>query len=554
MNILGISGGVRPGNQDASATLVCDGRVAAAAEEERFNRIKHSPGTLPENAVRWCLSRAGLDIRDVDLVVFPGATYERMAEIITGFFRFRFGHAPPVELYDHHRSHAWGAWLCSGFPESMVITADLSGDSRSTVLYRASGGEMKEVAAYSKPDSLGLFYAALTQYLGFNYDNDECKVMALAALGKPDIDLDWFLGVGRDGYRLDAAFLDPRIMAGSSNPSRQEFLLNEKFTARLGRPPRRAGEPFTPFHADLAASAQRQLENAFLALLARLRRACPGVNALCLAGGVALNAELNSRLLYSGGLERLFVQPVAGDAGLSMGAAMHHAFRRQGVSPGRLETLALGPRYTGREVRAALDGARLPYTRCRAIEKKVARALNEGKTVAFFQGGMEFGPRALGNRSILAPPFSARLARRLNRRLKTRETFQPFAPSVTAAAAGFFDFPATEADFDFMIINVRARGKAKRIIPGVVHRNGTARVQLVNPGAAPVFHRVLSLFGRESGVPVLLNTSLNLRGEPIARTPADALRVFAASPVDCLALEDCWLEKNCRQPGDRTEG
>lgn len=544
MNILGISGGVRPGNQDAAAALVTAGVLTAAAEEERFTRIKHAPGRLPEQAIRYCLGEAGLDIRDIDLVVFPGATYQRMADIIARFFKLKFGHAPPVELDDHHRAHAWSAWLTSGLEETLVVTADLSGDSRSTVLYHASGDQLRETGTFAKPDSLGLFFATMTQYLGFDYDNDECKVMALAALGQPRVDLEWFLETGGDGYSLAAGYLDPRITAGTTNPSRQEPLFNDRFVEKIGVPPRPRGQPVTAAHADLAASAQHLLEKALLKLLGRLQRTHPCRN-LCLAGGVALNAALNGRLAYCGRLDNLFVQPVANDAGLALGTALHRAFRLDGFRPGRLRQLALGPSYSSHAVEKALAETGLSHTRCRNIEERTARALARGKTVAFFRGRLKMGPRALGNRSILAAPFSPETPAKLNTCLKNRETFQPFAPSVCAEkAAEFFHFPRTRANFEFMVINARARREARARIPAVVHHDGTARVQAARAENVPGLHRVLQHFGEATGTPVLLNTSLNRRGEPIACRPEDALRVYLTSPVDCLAIEDYWLEKN----------
>lgn len=543
MNILGISGGVRPGNQDGAAVLVLDGQIIAAAEEERFVRIKHAPGMLPENAIRFCLKKENLRIEDIDLVVFSGRTYKGMRGILKSYFRFKFGKIPEIELIDHHFAHACSAYLLSGFKKSFIITADLSGDSRSTVLFYAEDGRFKEVESYYKPNSLGIFYSLITQYLGFSYDSDECKVMALAGYGYPAMNLDWFLKIRNDGYRLNTKYLDFRVMPGRSNPSRQEPLFNCSFVRKLKRDPRGKGEKIDKFYIELASSAQSKLENVYFKLLERLQSEFKCFK-LCIAGGVALNAELNCKLIYSGKLQQLFVQPVAGDAGLALGAALYHSFRKGELRHQRLEHLYLGPEYKESEIRKLLDKLGINYLYCEQMEGKIAQELAKGKIVAVFWGRMEYGPRALGNRSILADPRDKTVKNKINKWVKQRESFQPFAPSVIEEETKrFFEFPNTVGDFGFMVINVKVRREMRKLIPAVVHVNSTSRIQLVNKRVSPRFYKVIQLFGEYTGIPVLLNTSMNIKGQPIARTPLDAIMVFCSTSIDCLAIENLWIEK-----------
>lgn len=543
MKILGISGAVRQGNHDGAAVLICDGRIIAAAEEERFIRIKHAPGVLPGNAIRFCLQEAGLDIRDIDLVVFPGITYENMYEILKNYFLFKFAYAPKIELIDHHLAHAAGAYFVSGIDNTLIITADLSGDSRSTVLFYANNGKISEIKAFPKPNSLGLFYALITQFLGFQYNNDECKVMALAGYGKPEFDLDWLLKINNDGYELNTKFIDSRFQPGRSNPSLQEPIFTIDFIKRINHQPRRRGDEINKFHKDLASSAQFHLENVFHKLLYYFMKKYNTKN-LCLNGGVALNAELNSKLIYLHNLDNLFVQPVAHDAGLALGGAVYYSYQAGDFKPQRINHLYLGPKYTITEVRRRLDRLGINYSYSENIESKIAQALDRGKIVAVLWDKLEYGPRALGNRSILANPSDKKVRNKINKWIKKREDFQPFAPSVIEEdVEKYFDLPDTNGNFDFMIINAKVKNGMEKIIPAVVHVNGTSRIQIVRKKFAPRFYKVLECFKNLTGLGVVLNTSLNLKGQPICMRPEEALAVFITTPIDCLVIENFWIEK-----------
>ncbi len=432
----------------------------------------------------------------------------------------------------------------SGFKESYIITADLSGDSRSTVLYYAKDGNIKELKCFLKPNSLGLFYALITQYLGFQYNNDECKTMALAAYGKPLIDLSWLLKVNSGGYKLNLKYIDSRFKPGESNPSFQEPVFTSAFVKRIKENHRLKNEKFRKFHKDLAKASQDLLENVYFNLLNYLDREVK-CDTLCLAGGIALNSELNSKLLYSNRLKQLFVQPVANDAGLALGAAVYYSYMKGEFHPFRLKHLYFGESYDNDCIKDILNRLGISYRYFENIEREIARALAGGKIVAVFNGAMEYGPRALGNRSVLADPGNSDFKYKINTFVKLRENFQPFAPSILKEKANdFYEFPAnSRGNFEFMVINAIIKKAFQKLIPAVVHINSTSRIQIVDKDNSPSFYKILNLFENFTGIPVLLNTSLNVKGKPIARSPEDALEVFVSTAIDCLALGNFWIEK-----------
>ncbi|MDD3064926.1 MAG: carbamoyltransferase C-terminal domain-containing protein [Endomicrobiaceae bacterium] len=538
-NILGISGGTRPGNQDSAATIISNGEITACAEEERFIRIKHAPGVLPENAIIYCLKQAGLDIKDVDCVVFAGATYDSMKQILTNFFNFKFGYCPDIFLIDHHLAHAASAFYTSGFENSFIITADFSGDNRSTVLWYADKKGIKEIESYLKPNSLGLFYAAVTQYLGFKYDNDECKTMALAGYDSKIASLfNDFLKINNGGYNVNTKYLDSRIMPGKTNPSRQEPLFSEYLIKTLGRSFRKQDEKINDFYLSVAKSAQTSLEKAYFELIKKLRRSHYTSNNLCLAGGVALNAELNSRIAYSDLFSNMFVQPVANDAGLSLGGALYIANKIKSLNIKKMDTLYLGPAFSDRQIKRILLKNKIKYRYYPSgIEEIGGSLLADGKIGAIFNGRMECGPRALGNRSILANPKNPKVKDILNKDFKNRELFQPFAPSVLDEDMHiYFDLPKTKVNLEHMIVNVKVKKEKQKDIISAVHINNTARIQNVKKNINPVFYKILSSFRRKTSTGVLLNTSLNKKGQPIACAPSDALDIFYSTPLDFIII------------------
>ena len=543
--ILGINGGILPGNQDSSASIIKDGKIVACIEEERFTRIKHAPGVLPENSIKFCLQQAKISIKEVDYIVFAGATYTNMKQILSNFFNLKFRYCPKICLIDHHLAHAASAFYLSRFKDSFIITADLSGDSKSTVLFYANKNGIKKIKSYSKPNSLGLFYATITQYLGFRYDNDECKTMALAGFkSKTNCIINNFLKINNNEYTVNTKYLVAGIMPGKTNPSRQEPLFSKYFVDKLKNKARFENKKIDAFYLSVAKTAQEQLEQAYFALVRQLKSSKYKSNNLCLAGGVALNAQLNSKITYSNEFENIFVPHCAGDNGLSIGGALFIANRYKSFSSSRVTSAYLGDSFSNKEIKKELDRLKLKYKYHKNIAEIVAEKLSLNKIGAIFHDRMEYGPRALGNRSILANPKNPKIKDILNKDFKHRELFQPFAPSVIKEKAqDYFVFPKTKCDYDFMIVNVKVKEEKKNDIISAIHVDNTARIQIVNKKNNSYFYNIIKEFGKKTGVYVLLNTSLNTKGIPIARTPQDALSVFFTTPMDFITLGNYLLEK-----------
>ncbi len=543
--ILGINGGTLPGNQDSSASIIKDGKIVACIEEERFTRIKHAPGVLPENSINFCLQEAKISIKDVDCIVFACETYTNMKQILLNFFNFKFGYCPKIYFVNHHLAHASSAFYLSGFKNSFIITADLSGDNKSTVLFYANKFGIKEIKSYSKPNSLGLFYATITQYLGFRYDNDECKTMALAGFkSKTNCIITDFLKINDNEYTVNTKYLMNGIFPGRTNPSRQEPLFNNYLINKLKRQQRLENWKIDNCYLSVAKTAQEQLEQAYFALIRQLKNSKYRSNNLCLAGGVALNAQLNSKITYSNEFENIFVPPCAGDNGTSLGGALFVANKYKSFVSKTITSAYLGDSFSNKEIKKELDRLKIKYKYHKNIAEIIAEKLSLNKIGAIFHDRMEYGPRALGNRSILANPKNPKIKDILNKEFKHRELFQPFAPSVIKEKAqDYFIFPKTKCDYDFMIVNVKVKEEKKNDIISAIHIDNTARIQIVNKKNNSYFYNIIKEFGKKTGVYVLLNTSLNTKGMPIARTPQDALSVFFTTPMDFITLGNYLLEK-----------
>ncbi|MEU8124811.1 carbamoyltransferase C-terminal domain-containing protein [Spirillospora sp. NPDC049024] len=522
---------------DPAAALVSDGTVVAAAEEERFSRRKHgkrpvafAAWELPERAARWCLEEAGLEPGDLDAVAYsydpglvePGldghdAQWERLrtlyAQRAPNFLATALPGLDPgiVRYVPHHVAHAASAALAAPGPgEGDVLVLDGRGESHSHLAGTYEGGELTPLHAQRLPHSLGLMYEDLTEHLGFLRSSDEYKVMALASYGEPR-----FLDELREHVRAteDGGFAVAPIDWGS--------------LAKARRP----GAEWTRDHADLAASVQTRLEEVVLDLAAWLHGRT-GARRLMLAGGVALNCVANSRLAEAGPYEDVWVQPTAGDAGTALGAALHVA--RSGGDPlAAMPGADLGRRWDEAEIAARLDTAKIPYERPDDLAAAVADALARNQVVAWFQGRSEFGPRALGHRSLLAHPGHAGNVERLND-VKGREQFRPIAPMVALDhASEIFEGPLPSP---YMLFVHRVRPEWRARIPAVVHVDGTARVQTVDAAGEPLLARLLEEFRRRTGLPVMVNTSLNTAGRPMVDDPRDALECFGSAPVDLLAI------------------
>ncbi|WP_101786824.1 carbamoyltransferase family protein [Nonomuraea indica] len=519
---------------DPAAALVADGQVVAAAEEERFSRRKHgkrplpfSAWELPEQAAAWCLRQAGLDPEDIDAVAYsydpalvrqrPDGDWEDLRTTYAVRAPLFLATALPgldparVRFVPHHVAHAASAGLASPFRDCAVLVCDGRGENVSHLAGRYRDGELEVLAAQELPHSLGLMYEDVTEHLGFLRSSDEYKVMALASYGRP--------------RHLES--LRELIFTTPDGGFRVEPIDWNGYAKALAK-----GQPWTDDHADLAASVQARLEEVLLELVRWLHERT-GERRLALAGGVALNCVANTRLLAEGPFEEVWVQPAAGDSGTALGGALHLA-QAHGDRPAPMPGADLGRGFTDEELGAWLDVARVPHTRPADLAGAVAAELAADRIVAWFQGRSEYGPRALGRRSLLAHPGHARNTERLND-VKGREQFRPIAPMVLASrAAEIFGRGPLPSPYMLFVHDVRPDWRAR--VPAVVHVDGTARVQTVDPGADPLLAGVLAAFEARTGLPVLVNTSLNTAGRPMVDDPRDALECFGSSPVDVLAL------------------
>jgi carbamoyltransferase len=603
VRILGISGFYH----DSAAALIEDGRIVAAAQEERFTRKKHDKG-FPEHAVAYCLEAAGVGLDAVDWVAFydkPFLKFERLIETYLTFAPRGFGSfrmALPVWLKEklfqksligrrlktvtpdfdwdkkllfaeHHQSHAASAFFPSPFEEAVVLTMDGVGEWATTSVGLGRGNTLEMRREIHFPHSLGLLYSAFTYYTGFKVNSGEYKVMGLAPYGEPKyapLILEHLIDLKPDGtFRLNQDYFD--YCTGLT-------MTNGRFDALFGGPPRKADQLLTQRDMDLAASIQAVIEEAVLRLTRSLAHE-NGVNNLCLAGGVALNCVANGKVMRDGRFAGLWVQPAAGDAGGALGAALaaYHLYQGQPRRPNNvIDGMAgsyLGPAYGQAEVERRLEavGAVFEVVDDAAVIEQVADALEAGQAVGWSQGRMEFGPRALGARSILGDARSPTMQKVLNLKVKYRESFRPFAPSVLREdVADWFELDA-DSPYMLLVADV-AKARCREMtaeeqdrfgldklnvprseIPAVTHVDYSARVQTVHAQTNPRYHALLTAFKGRTGCPVLVNTSFNVRGEPIVCTPEDAFRCFMGTEIELLAVENCLLRKDRQDPAKKLD-
>ncbi len=578
MNILGIN--AYHGN--ASAAIVCDGRLVAAVEEERFNRVKYAAG-FPAAAIRYCLKAAGLQPSEIDHVAVPRDPFARLAtklfyaarmpsfarERAKVLVKFTGVHKAlseafamdPAKLHatfhrvEHHQAHLASAYFVSPFDRAALLSADGLGDFASTMWGAASGERMRIHGAVAFPHSLGLYYTAVTQYLGFPKFGDEYKVMGLAAYGRPEY-MDEFRRIVKsrgDSFRLGLEYFThhrtgPEMSWASADQTPTlGRLYSEKMEALLG-PARKPDEPLEKRHYNLAASLQARLEEIYLGMLLGLAERT-GLKAVCLAGGVAFNCVANGKIFDQTPFEHAYVHPAAGDAGLAVGAAFYVWHQKLGRPRSFVMDRAYwGPEYSKEEIRAAIEekiAANGQYSIAELAEEEVAaraaRIVADGKILGWFQGRAELDPRALGNRSIVADPRSAEMKEILNRRIKHREIFRPFAPSVLAEATGEWFQKSHPSPFMTMAYPVLPEKRDK--IPAPTHLDGTGRLQTVTREANPKYWKLIRAFADLTGVPVVLNTSFN-DNEPIVCRPEEALDCFLRTQMDALVLGDMLIQKN----------
>lgn len=600
MRVLGISAFYH----DSAAALVENGVAVAAAQEERFTRKKFDD-RFPTLAIKYCLDDAGVTLRDIDYVVFydkPFLKFERLVEtylayapsglksyvkalpiwlneklfqksLLTDELRQIDPEFDPEKLLftEHHHSHAASAFYPSPFDEAVVLTMDGVGEWCTTTAALGKGDQLNFVKEIHFPHSLGLLYSAFTYHAGFRVNSGEYKLMGLAPYGEPkfkNLIRDNLIDLKPDGsFKLDMSYFN--YCTGLT-------MTNEKFDRLFDLPVRPESQLLTQKHMDIAASAQAVLEDAVL-YMTRSLAAEYGQSNLCLAGGVALNCVANGKIVRDGKFKNIWIQPAAGDAGGALGAALagYYAYSKSGrVKTGmtngdQMSGAYLGPSYTHEEICARLtaEGAQFDVVSDEAVLlDRTAQALADSRAVGWFQGRMEFGPRSLGNRSIIADPRSREMQKTLNLKVKYRESFRPFAPAVLAEdAKEWFDL---DRDSPYMLlvadvasrrrIDIPPEGQAlsgleklkvpRSEIPAVTHVDYSARVQTVHRETNPRFHALLQAFKQKTGCPVLVNTSFNVRGEPIANTPEDAFRCLMGSEIDMLVVGNCVLDKERQNP------
>ncbi len=598
MNIIGISAYYH----DSAAALVCDGDIVAAAQEERFTRKKHDPG-FPGEAIKYCLEESGLTMNEIDYVIFydkPLVKFERLLETYLAYVpsgirsfitaipvwlkeklflkktlkgelaKFVDGDTkkiPTLLFNDHHRSHASSAFFASPYDKAAVLCLDGVGEWSTSSVWLGEGNKLTNLWDINFPHSLGLLYSAFTYYTGFRVNSGEYKLMGLAPYGEPkyvDLILDNLIDVKEDGtFRLDMSYFS--YATGLR-------MTNKKFDKLFGGPPRQAESEVTQKEMDIARSIQLVTENIVLKIAEGIKKET-GVDYLCLAGGVALNCVSNGRLQREGPFKDIWIQPAAGDAGGALGAALTVWYeylenpRKADNEDDFMKGSYLGKQYKNEEITAYLDKVDAPYEAFDDAElmPKLGKILNSEKVVGWFNGRMEFGPRALGGRSIIGDPRSPKMQSIMNLKIKYRESFRPFAPSVKYESVS--DWFQHKGKSPYMLI-VAPVAEDKRLamteeeqalfgieklnvprsqIPAVTHVDYSARVQTIHPETNPRYYNLIDSFEKESGCPVLINTSFNVRGEPIVNTPEDAYRCFMRTEMDYLVMENIILDKT-KQP------
>jgi len=602
VNILGISAFYH----DSAAALVHDGAVLAAAQQERFSRKKHD-AAFPAEAIRYCLDEAGIALAELDQIVFydkPLIKFERLLETYLAYAprglrsfitampvwlkeklflkdllkkelaklgAVPMPELPPLLFTQHHQAHAASAFFPSPFERAAVLCLDGVGEWATSSAWLGEGHRLSPQWEIPFPHSLGLLYSAFTYFAGFKVNSGEYKLMGLAPYGEPryvELIFEHLIALKEDGsFRMDMRYF---------NYANGLTMTSRAFERLFGGPPREPESPVTQREMDLARSVQVVTEEVVLRL-ARSLHSELDVDRLCLAGGVALNCVANGRLQREGPFEEIWVQPAAGDAGGALGAALSvwHEYLdqpRTGAETDRMQGAYLGPGFTSTEIQTFLDRAEIPYQRLdgEALMSQLAELIDDGKIIGWFQGRMEFGPRALGGRSIIGDPRNPRMQSVMNLKIKYRESFRPFAPAVLAEqVSGWFE-QSQPSPYMLIVAPVAASKRiamseaeqrlfgidklhvARSQVPAITHVDYSARLQTVHRETNPRFHRLISAFAERTGCPLLVNTSFNVRGEPIVGSPEDAYRCFMRTEMDYLVLEDCLLAKS-EQPAQEQD-
>jgi carbamoyltransferase len=549
---------------DSAAALFINGELVAAAAEERFNRRKHT-GDFPEGSISYCLSEAGLSLDAIDEVVHgfnyyphrlayslnpisaqlyqevlaPEAVATQIHQRLDGFPSQRVRHV------DHHLAHAASAYFCSGWEECLVLVIDGMGESESASVYRASGGKLQKLTKISARNSIGILYSVVTLHLGFDFNADEYKIMGLAPYGDPKRHRSFFdraVQLNRDGtISVPLLHYNQSRLEKETYAATRQYLENHLVKARSPE-----GD-ITDDHRDAAAALQQCLDRVMLHICTSFGRKT-GLRRLALAGGVALNCTANGRLLRCGAFDDVFVQPAAGDDGSALGAAAFRAGVHGEIRNSRIPVPFFGPAYSEPQVARAVErfGDQIECTEFRSLAEaceEAARLIAAGYVIGWYRERMEFGPRALGHRSILADPAHPDMRNRINAMVKMREAFRPFAPAVTVRDASRWFNVASGTELPYMITTVEVREEYRSELPAITHVDGSARLQTVSPVDNHAFHTLLEAVGRITGREMVLNTSYNVKGQPIVNTPEQALETFLNCGIDYLFLENSLVRR-----------
>ena len=544
---------------DSAAALVIDGKLIAAAEQERFNGKKHT-GDFPTGAIHYCLKEAGLSIHDIDEVAHgfnyapfradyqnaplarklydevlsKDALLRQVSRELPGFPLDR------VHQVDHHLAHAASAALTSGWSECLVIVNDAMGETDAITVYKFSNGRLEKLHSVPAAASIGILYSLVTLHLGFDFNSDEYKLMGLAPYGDPARFRHFF----HDAVELlpDGSIRIPILELNRTPEESQNFSATRAFLDKNLIPRRPLDLSLNSNHEDVAAAMQESLERAVMHVTEHFARQT-GLRKLALAGGVALNCTANGKLIRSGLFDEVYIQPIAGDDGTALGAALHRASLSEPVTNLRFPVPLFGPRYSAREIVAALHrfNGSISWQLLPSLDQvceQAAKLIAEGQVIAWFRGRLEYGPRALGNRSILADPAHPELRDRINAMVKKRESFRPFAPACAVEDAHRWFEVAEGAHFPYMISTVQVRPAVRQLLPAITHVNGSARLQTVSHDDNPDFHTLLQAVGKATGRQLVLNTSFNVKSQPTVNTPEEAIETFLRAGISNLFLEN----------------
>jgi len=558
--------GINYSSHDAAIALIKDGEVVFACEEERLNREKHTK-KFPAQALKMCMEYTGVQLEDIDYIAFfvnPKLQYKiiiwnlvqafpksifyipygisiiRKRYKMTSILKNKINNSnlPPILYVNHHIAHAASAFFLSPFERAAILTIDGRGEYETTTISHGIGTSIKKLFSIKYPHSIGYLYSMVTKYLGFKPQHDEYKVMGLSAYGRPIFCKEFRKIITLDekrGFRLNLEYFDHHYKHGNNRK-----LFSKKFVKEFG-PPRMPHEPITQRHKDIAFALQKVTEEAILHL-AKIAKNLTSEENLCMAGGVALNSVANAKLIDSKIFKKIFIQPAANDAGTSVGSALYIHYQKSKHFRKNLgiKDVYWGPSFSEKEIELTLIRYKdeIKIEKLRDPEKKAANFIHNGHIVGWFQGKMEFGPRALGNRSILASPTDPKMKDIINKKVKFREDFRPFAASILSEYADkFFECDSIgEHLYPFMLATVKVKPEVADKIPAVLHIDKTSRIQVVDKDINPPFWNLINEYFKLSGIPLILNTSFNTKGEPIVCTPNDAIQTFLNSNLDYIIL------------------